>query len=123
MAMAVQQSFIFNLDVKKIEKTKDSEKQLQDIIIAIQHYLYNFGHSWLYLAIGRSYYQKCNRSWARVITHIEKFLRSPRDNYTLLMSVLEHELEKFPPNSYYGKHLKSLEDLFRTGPNFNCIKK
>lgn len=119
--MAVQ-SVTYSVSLK-IEKVEESQKQLQDIIVAVHHYLYNFGHNWFYLAVGRAYYLKCSRSWVRVTTHIEKFLHSPRDNYSLLMSVLDHELQKFPANSYYSKQLQLLADFFRKGPNFNCIQK
>lgn len=106
----------------KIKKVDTSHQQLEGIIEAVYHYLFNFGHNWFYLAIGKSYYLKCSRSWVRVTTHIEKFLRAPRENYTLLMLVLDLELQKFSPNSYYGKHLKALKDFFRRGPHFNSTR-
>ncbi len=95
------------------------DKQLHDIIDEINHYLYNFGRNWFFLSLGRAHYQKCCRSWVRVYTHLDKFLRDPRSNYSLLMVVIEHEKHKFQQSSYYAKRLKELEQLVSMGPNFS----
>jgi hypothetical protein len=54
-----------------------------------------------------------------VTTHLDKFLQDPRSNYSLFISVLEHEMQKFPDHSFYGKKLKEMEQLVALGPSFN----
>ncbi len=101
----------------------DCDKELQGIINEVNHYLYNFAHNWFYLAIGRSHFHKCTRSWIRVYTHLEKFLQDPRSNYSMLMFVLEHEIQKFPKGSFlYNKFIR-LEQLVAMGPHFSDLHK
>ncbi|MBI2791996.1 MAG: hypothetical protein HYX61_08560 [Gammaproteobacteria bacterium] len=106
-------------DSVKIEKVEAPDHELNEIISQIHHYLFNFGHNWFFLFLGRSYFHKCCASWVHVSTHLDKFLQNPRNNYTLLMLVLENEIAKFPPQSFYGKKLKSLEQLVSMGLNFS----
>lgn len=103
----------------EIPDVKVCDKQLHVIVDEINRYLFNFGRNWFFLSVGRAHYQKCCRSWARVYTHLDKFLNDPRSNYSLLMVVLEHEKQKFPQGSYYAKRLKELEHLVSMGPNFS----
>ncbi len=105
-----------NIDYQSVE---DCDKELNQIITQVQHYLYNFGQSWFFLALGKSYFKKCCRSWVRVSTHLEKFLNDPRTNYSLLMVVLEHEIDKFPKGSFYAQKLLSLQRLVSLGPHFS----
>lgn len=102
---------------------EDCDARLEEIMEQVGHYLYNFGHSWFFLSIGRSYFQRCCKSWVRVSSNLEKFLRDPRMNYSLLMIVLEHEIQKFPAGSYYGKQLRELEKLVALGPSFRLFAK
>ncbi len=95
------------------------DEQLQIIINEINYYLYHFGHNWIFLSIGRNHFKKCCRSWVRVYTHLDKFLGDPRCHYSLLMSVLEYEKQKFPPGSFFAKKLKELEQLVSMGPDFS----
>lgn len=103
----------------KLESSVDGDRELQEIISQVHHYLYNFGHNRLFLAIGRSYFQKCCRSWVRVTTHLEKFLQDPKSNYSLFMSILEHEKQKFPEHSFFNKKLKEMALLVSLGPSFS----
>ncbi len=112
------QSTAFGVNIE-YERIEDCDKELKQIISQIQHYLYNFGQSWIFLALGKTYFQKCCRSWVRVSTHLEKFLNDPRTNYSLLMVVLEHEIEKFPKGSFYAQKLHSLQRLVSMGPRFS----
>lgn len=119
--MATQSStFGQNIDIKMIEA---SNKELHDIISQINQYLYDFGHNWFLHAVAKSYFHKCSRSWVRVSNHLDKFLENPRNNYSLLMIVLEHELDKFPHQSFYRKKLISLHHLVSMGPNFSITSK
>lgn len=97
----------------------EGDQRLSEIIDGIHFYLKHFGQNWLYVSIARSYYLRCSRSWSKVAMHLEKFLYNPRNNYSLFMVVLEHEIQKFPPRSYYGKQLQALQRLIRQGPSFN----
>ncbi|MBN9289127.1 MAG: hypothetical protein BGO43_14485 [Gammaproteobacteria bacterium 39-13] len=103
----------------RLDKIANCDKELQRILSQVHHYLYNFGHSRLFLAIGKSYFQKCCRSWVQVTTHLEKFLQDPKSNYSLFMSVLEREKQKFPENSFFYKKLKEIELLISMGPSFS----
>ena len=100
----------------------DGDQCLHTIMDGIQHYLYNYGHSWIFLALGRSYFCKCSRSWVHVSMHLEKFLRDPKNNYSLLMLILEQEIEKFPEGAYYTRQLAALKKLMVTGPQFHLTQ-
>ncbi|MGD9592339.1 MAG: hypothetical protein AB7V32_07455 [Candidatus Berkiella sp.] len=104
-----------------IANAQACDEELHHIIDEINHYLYNFGHSWIFLSIGRSHFQKCSRSWARVYVHLGKFLQDPRSNYSLLMTILDHEKQKFPQGSFYAKKLIKLEQLVCLGPIFQTL--
>jgi hypothetical protein len=97
----------------------DCDAQLKEIVGRVNQYLYDIGHSWFFHTMNRAYFQKCCRSWVRVVTHLETFLADPRSNYSMLMLVLEHEMTKFHPKSFYAKQLKALEQLLVQGPSFN----
>ncbi|MBS0286648.1 MAG: hypothetical protein JSR17_05090 [Proteobacteria bacterium] len=109
-------TFGLSLDLASIE---DCDKELQSLINDVHLYLYHFGNNWFFHALGKSYFQKCCRSWVRVSTHLEKFLLDPRSNYSMLMVVLDHEMHKFPQNSFFGKELRTLSQLIAMGPNFS----
>lgn len=112
--MAIDHTFFF---FKGREKPiEDSTQRLNEITTQINEYLYNFAQSPFFQMIGRSYFQKCLKSWVMVSSHLEKFLNHPRANYSLLMVILDHEMLKFPSHSFYCKQLRALAQLIATGP-------
>jgi len=100
--------------------TSESDDQLQHIVHEVHHYLDDFCHHKFYFAIRKSRYQKCVRSWSRVSTHLDKFLFDPKSNYSLMVVVLEHEMQKFPKRSFYSIQLHEIEKLISHGPSFTC---
>jgi hypothetical protein len=102
--------------------TQDGDQHLQEIISQVQGYFFNFESNWFYLFLAKSYYHKCHRSWTVVNTHLETFLEDPKTHYSLLMVVLELEMEKFHPRSFYCKQLKALLELISAGPSFKTHK-
>lgn len=110
------QSITYDLSVgEALDKVQASREHLQKIINEIQVYLSNYGNNWLFFTIGKSHYYKCFRSWARVNNHLEKFLNDPKNNYSLLMTVIDHELAKFHPHSFYAKKVIELQRLIVSG--------
>lgn len=116
MAMNQEFTYVFNAQVADVQ---DCERRLHEVVRDIQYYLFQFGSNWLLFWLGRSYFRRCCRSWMRVSAHLEKFLFDPKINYSLLMVVLEQEIQKFPLRSFYGKELQTLQQLIVTGPHFN----
>lgn len=102
----------------RLGKSDNCDKELQEIVSQMHDYLYHFGDNRLFLVLARSYFQKCCRSWSRVTAHLEKFLQDPKSNYSLLVVVLEHEIQKFPEHSFFYKKLKEMELLISLGPQF-----
>lgn len=100
-----------------VEVTQE-DVNLQQLLTEVNNYLFNFSNNWFFLAVGRGYFRKCVRSWTRVTVHLEKFLQNPRNHYSLFMSILDIEIQRFPKSSYYGQHLKALSRLLAKGPNF-----
>jgi|GEM_PF-6392515 len=110
------QSITYNLGIKEaFDRLYSSRQHLQNINEEMQNYLNNYGNNWFFFALGKAHYYKCYRSWARVSNHLEKFMRDPKNNYTLLMSVIDHELAKFAPQLFYAKKLKELQQLIISG--------
>lgn len=110
------QSITYDLSVgEALDKIKSSREHLQTITNEVQGYLSNYGNNWLFFTIGKAHYYKCFRSWARVNNHLEKFLSDPKNNYSLLMTVIDHELAKFHPQSFYAKKLYELQRLIASG--------
>ncbi|MBS0290382.1 MAG: hypothetical protein JSS07_10175 [Proteobacteria bacterium] len=101
---------------------KKDDKKLDEIVSGVDNYLFNFGQNRIFLTMGRSYFQRCCRSWSKVTIHLDKFLQDPRANYSMLMITLEHEIKKFPQQSFYAKQLKSLARLVSKGPNFSITQ-
>lgn len=97
---------------------QDCDAMLNQLISEINIYLYDYHHNWLRQAFSQFYYLKCYRSWARVHSHLEKFLRQPRVNYSMMMFILENEIKKFPNHSFYDKRLKAIAKLIARGPSF-----
>lgn len=110
------QSITYDLSLKEaFDKLKESRQELQSITNEVHNYLSHYGNNWLFFALGKAHYQKCYRSWARVSNNMEKFLHDPKNNYTLLMQVLDHEIAKFPPKTFYAKQLVRLQQLIVSG--------
>lgn len=105
-----------------VEVTQE-DKNLQQLLDEVNNYLFNFSNSWFFYAVGRGYFKKCVRSWTRIITHLEKFLQSPRTDYSLFMTVLDIEIQKFHKRSFYGKQLKALSELLAKGPSFTITSR
>ena len=105
-------------EVDEAVEVTQEDKNLQQLLEEMNNYLFNFSNNWFFLAVGRGYFRKCVRSWARVTTHLEKFLQSPRTDYSLLMTVLDIEMQKFHKRSFYGKQLQALSMLLAKGPSF-----
>ena len=95
-------------------KLKHGENQIQTTVSAVHYYLSQYSQSIL-LAFSKMHYQKCCRSWSIVSIHLEKFKQDPKNNYTLLMKILEKEMDKFSYFSFYGKQLKSLARFISSG--------
>jgi hypothetical protein len=111
--------FSFITRAKKVKEViEDSDGHLKEITSSINEYLYQFGHSPFLLLIGRSHFQKCVKSWLMVSDHLEKFLQHPKENYSLFMMILEHEISRFPYHSFYNKQLRKVAQLIAKGPDF-----
>ncbi len=110
-------STTYVLNHRAILESHGCDEELEEIIGDVNYYLYQFSQSWMfYFAYG--YYFKCYRSWLSIRSHLEIFLRNPKANYSMIMFLLEHEIARFPPNSFYCTKLKALAQLIATGPNF-----
>jgi hypothetical protein len=110
------QSITYNLDIKEaFDRVYDSRSHLKTINHEMENYLNNYGNNWFFFALGKAHYYKCYRSWARVSNHLQKFMNDPKNNYTLLMSVIDHELAKFTPQTFYAKKLVELQNLIVSG--------
>lgn len=116
----VMRSSTFRENLRSILDPGDRE--LEEIVSQVHEYLYNFGQKRILLAMGRSYYQRCCRSWAKITSHLGKFLQDPRTNYSMMIIVLEHEIQKFPQRAFYTKKLKALEKLVSMGLNFSITE-
>lgn len=99
-------------------KPKDADKELVSIVHDIQKYLKRTETKRFYLSITLKYHKRCCKSWARVGLQLQKFLNDPKSHYSLLMSTLEKEIEKFPKKSFYGERLLILHQLIEQGPEF-----
>lgn len=109
-------SISYQLGAKEaFDKFYDSRQHLKAIILEMKNYLNNYGNNWFFFALGKAHYYKCYRSWARVSNHLQKFMHDPKNNYTLLMSVIDHELAKFAPQTFYAKKLLELQNLIVSG--------
>ncbi|MCS5710898.1 hypothetical protein [Candidatus Berkiella aquae] len=110
------QSITYDLSfVEAYDKLTQSHEHLRNIRHEVHHYLSNYGSNWFFFTLGKSHYFKCYRSWARVSNQLEKFLNDPKNHYSQLMAVLDHELAKFSPNTFYAKKLMELQALIVTG--------
>jgi hypothetical protein len=120
VSMALQQDidYVWNVKLAPIE---ESDKALEKIINSIHTYLSDYTESKLFLVFSKFYFKRCCRSWVRISTHLEKFLIEPKMNYTVLMSVLDNEIQKFPFYSSYYKLLCDLKSLVSKGKTFNII--
>ena len=110
------QSITYNLGIKEaFDRFYDSRAHLKTIHREMQSYLDHYGSNWFFFTVGKSHYYKCYRSWARVSNHLDKFMNDPKNNYSVLMSVIDHELAKFAPQTYYAKKLTELQKLIVSG--------
>lgn len=101
------------------KKEKNADKALEGIIRDIQNYLSKTERKRFFLSITLKYHKRCCKSWAKVGVYLQKFLNDPKSNYSLLMVVLEAEIDKFPQRSYYGEKLLLLHQLLESGPIFS----
>jgi hypothetical protein len=98
------------------------DEALEEIIFDINNYLFHFSQSWMMYIAGAHYF-RCYRSWIRVNAHLEIFLKNPKAKYSMFMFLLEHELSRFLPHTYYHRKLKSLAELIAKGPEFYLFPK
>lgn len=110
------QSITYDMSLTEaFDKLHENRQHLKSIRAQVHHYLTNYGNHWFFFTLGKSHYYKCYRSWARVSNQIEHFLQDPKNHYSQLMSVLDHELAKFHPRSFYAKKLLELQELIAKG--------
>ena len=100
----------------------DCDKQLQNIVSDIQAHLCFMSHHWLFYVFAKPYFRRCCHSWLHVSGQFRVFLKDPKKNYSMLMTVLDHELDRFSPYTVYYKKLYDLKALLRLGPAFTITK-
>lgn len=100
---------------------------LENLFLEVQHSFLSKKQGLLFSGLlfpwqKRSYDARC-RSWAKVSAHVEKWLYSPRRHHLLLMTVLDHERDKFSGCSFYGARLAVLQRLISKGMKDLLIRK
>lgn len=75
-----------------------------------------------YLSLSNRHFNRCYNSWSRLEPKLEEFFSHPRQNYTNVMWLIEHDLEKLPDNNMYTRELRKLAGILSQGPNVNHNK-
>lgn len=101
-----------------IKEKRNGDNELRSIVQDIQLYLKKSDKKRFFLTITVKYHKRCCKSWAKIGFYLQKFLIDPKANYSMLMFILEQELDKFPKRSYYGQKLQVLFQLLEAGPVF-----
>ena len=97
---------------------EECDQELHSIISDVQHYLQGYSRKRFFLSVSAKYHKRCCKSWARIGFQLQKFLKTPKGEYSVLMVLLEQEAQNFPKGSYYCKQLRKLIRLLEKGPRF-----
>ena len=107
--------------VTREEAQAKCDEELQTIIYDVQHYLQSYNRKRFFLSVSVKYHKRCCKSWSRIGFQLQKFLKTPKGEYSVLMMLLEQEIKNFPKGSYYCKQLRKLIGLLEKGPRFSAI--
>lgn len=101
------------------------DQDLEAIVWEIYLYLQNLGFRRFHRFLGKRRIERASASWTEVNIQLSHFVEDPKNNYSKLMSTIEHEKAKFNHNSPYVHHLAKLEDFLKQSPQFsngyNCL--
>jgi hypothetical protein len=97
----------------------ECDQDLQAIISDVQHYLQSYNRKRFFLSVSVKYHKRCCKSWSKIGFQLQKFLKTPKEQYSVLMVMLEQEIKNFPKGSYYCKQLRKLIHLLEKGPLFS----
>lgn len=99
------------------DRLKEYDDNFQEIILSIYFYLFQFENSWFLHLIGKQYLLKCYKSWALITETLDKFLINPQVHYSSMVTLIEQEMVKFPPQAHYRKQLQLLKNYLSKGPS------